>query len=451
MVFILIGILLSFVSQSVATVILVMSSLSILLLSFEEFLVTKWFFVDYFSQQMVILLVWLFFVILISTVEKMKMKFFLMNSLVFICGLFFITKSVLLIFILFELSIFPILILVLGWGAQPERIQAGFFLLAYTLFCSCPLFLMVCYSQMNGKEFIIWSSTFLSTPFFTSTLFTVFLLLGFLSKIPIFLTHIWLPKAHVEATMQGSMFLAGILLKLGVFGLIRTLPLLEFMFNKALSFFMAVSIFGTVFAALIASSSDDVKMTIAYASVSHMNLVIFSIFTQKLLGKGSAIITSFSHGMSSSLLFFSVYLVYNITHSRSMLLNKGISGIFPILILVFFLSWALNLSIPPSMGFWGELLSVISSFSFFVESTFILGIYFLLSSFYSMFSFGVLTHSESSFLIKHCSGKCMDLLSSFLLVTPLVWWFSCNSLDLPGENPKKYLCIYWYKPSERTK
>jgi NADH-ubiquinone oxidoreductase chain 4 len=132
--------------------------------------------------------------------------------------------SLLSFYVFFESRLIPTLFLILGWGYQPERVQAGIYLLFYTLLASLPLLVGILFIYNNLCSlclFLLWSGSG-----FSGGLFYVCMIFAFLVRIPIFMVHLWLPRAHVEAPVSGSMILAGVLLKLGGYGLISVFPLL---------------------------------------------------------------------------------------------------------------------------------------------------------------------------------------------------------------------------------
>lgn len=131
--------------------------------------------------------------------------------------------SLLSFYIFFESRLIPTLFLILGWGYQPERVQAGIYLLFYTLLASLPLLvgILFIYNCLGSLCLFLLQGSFVS-----GGLFYVCIIFAFLVRMPMFIVHLWLPRAHVEAPVSGSMILAGVLLKLGGYGLIRVFPLL---------------------------------------------------------------------------------------------------------------------------------------------------------------------------------------------------------------------------------
>jgi len=196
-------------------------------------------------------------------------------------------------------------ILIGVWGSRERKIRAVYFIFYYTFLGSLFMLLAIIYIYINlgtlnyelisAYKFTDYEQYFLWFAFF----------LSFASKIPVFPFHIWLPEAHVEAPTVGSVLLAGILLKLGVYGLIR--------FN--LTLFPEASIFfspfvyllctlGVLYGSFTATRQTDLKRMIAYSSVAHMNLVTLGIFSFNVIGLEGALLQSISHGFVSSALFF---------------------------------------------------------------------------------------------------------------------------------------------------
>lgn len=154
-------------------------------------------------------------------------------------------------------------------------------------------------------------------------------LIGFLVKLPIFSTHLWLPKAHVEAPIAGSIVLAAILLKLGGYGLARMATLFQNIVSSTSSLLIRISITGAVATRLICMRQPDLKSLIAYSSVGHIGLILTGILSNSAWGISGSLIIIVAHGLSSSALFIIANLSYEITHTRSIFLTKGLITINP--------------------------------------------------------------------------------------------------------------------------
>ncbi len=329
-----------------------------------------------------------------------------------------------LFYIFFESRLIPIFLMIIGWGYQPERIRASLYLLFYTLAASLPLLLGVFWLQrvVGSVEF----GAFIGLNSLNTFLFFI-LIMAFLVKIPIYLVHLWLPKAHVEAPVAGSIILAGILLKLGGYGLIRLFSVFyqEVIFFS--NFLFTVGIVGGILACFVCFRQVDSKSLIAYSSVAHMALVLVGLITITVYGWWGCYTIILAHGICSSGLFCLVGLCYNRLGSRRMFLMRGIVIVSPLFALWWFLFSIFNMGAPPSLNLFGEILIFISSFRWLSFCSLIVGLVSFLSAAYSLFLFSCTQHGKLNYLVGFFSDvECKEHLILFshlfllLLVVPLI-------------------------------
>nr|YP_009716216.1 NADH dehydrogenase subunit 4 [Vulcanolepas fijiensis]QGL53218.1 NADH dehydrogenase subunit 4 [Vulcanolepas fijiensis] len=297
-------------------------------------------------------------------------------------------------YIFFEGSLIPIYMLIMGWGYQPERLQAGIYLLLYTVFASLPLLISLFYlgKSMGGYSFVLLKSNFL---FFNwVNLWFFFSIFAFLVKLPVFYFHLWLPKAHVEAPVSGSMMLAGVLLKLGCYGLMRLMPFFEGSVMCLSSMLLSLGLLGGLLVSFICLRQVDLKSLIAYSSVSHMGLALAGLGSWGLWGFSSCLYTCLAHGLCSSGLFFLSGVIYERSGSRSIFINKGMLLLMPSMSFWWFIYCIGNMAAPVVLNLVGEvgLLGSIMSFSSFTL-IFLMAFSFM-GACYSLFLFSSIQHGK---------------------------------------------------------
>jgi len=309
---------------------------------------------DVWGRILILLRVWVLVLIVVSRVEviyKMEYIFLIVVMLIFLVIRFSFLR-LLGFYISFEASLIPTLIIIMGWGYQPERIKAGMYLIFYTLGISLPLLIVILFFWVEEGRLII--GEFMGE---INIFIYLGLIMAFLVKMPIFLFHLWLPKAHVEAPVAGSMVLAGILLKLGGYGLIRVLPVIKFI-GLFRTLWIRVGLVGGYITRMVCLRQVDIKSLVAYSSVGHMGIVIGGLFRGNFLGYQGAYRLIIAHGLCSSGLFCAVNILYERRSRRSLVIRKGILEIAPSFALWWFLLCVGNIAAPPSFNLVGEIMLI---------------------------------------------------------------------------------------------
>lgn len=325
---------------------------------------------------------------------------------------FFISPGFGFLYITFELSLIPILYIIVRWGYQPERLSASFYISLYTIVGSLPLLLFILKATQSSFDF-----TFPNVP--GNVIWYFCGVTAFLVKIPVWGLHLWLPKAHVEAPVVGSMILAGVLLKLGGFGLLKIWT--RFIRTARTNFFvLSVSLWCLLILPIVCLLIVDTKVLIAYSSIIHIALIVGAILRGSIVGVWGAFWIIVAHGFSSPLMFFLANKYYESSLRRNLLLQKGLSSLRPFLAFFWFLALSHSIAAPPSLGLFSEFLICFRLLKISLICLVFIGLSVFFGGAIRLYLFSSRLGSTQSKLIRLIRFK--EMIISYLLLFPIRFW-----------------------------
>jgi len=345
--------------------------------------------------------------------EKIPLYFALLLLTESILMGFFLSLNIVLFYIFFEIILIPMLLIIGIWGGK-DKIYASYKFFLYTFSGSVLMLIAIIYIILQecnpientisirsvcNNSYMLTLGGFIKEQYWQGQAWVWwFIFIGLAVKVPMWPLHRWLPKTHVEAPTGGSMILAGILLKMGGYGMLRLLidpfPRLSAQFSDIV---IIISIIGIIYTSLVALAQEDMKKLIAYSSIAHMGYVTAGIFSGTPHGISGAIIQMISHGLISPALFFIVGVLYDRKHTREIKAYGGLAKVMPQLAIFFMLQMLGSIGLPGTSGFIGEFTTIVAGVEKNLYYGFLMSIGVVLGAVYMLKLYGnVMFHNTKA-------------------------------------------------------
>lgn len=380
--------------------------------------------IDGISLYFVLLTTFITPICLLSNWDSIKsgIKYFVIAFLVLETLLIavFVVLDLMLFYIFFESVLIPLFLIVGIWGGSESRVRASFLLFLYTLAGSLFMLLaiMVIYYNIGSTDFTMISLADISLD--SQKLLWLAFFLSFAVKTPLVPFHMWLPRAHAEAPLAGSIILAGLILKLATYGYLRIL--INFM-PDATSYFsplvQTIAVVTLIYSSLATVRQVDFKALVAYSSIGHMAVVVLGLFSNTIIGIEGAIALSIAHGVISPAMFILVGgVLYDRFHTRVIRYYRGMTVYMPVFSALFFVTTCFNMAVPLSLNWIGEFMSLAGTF----QRSPLIGVLgassIILSAAYSIYLFNRISYGAYS---RYLSFTTDITRREFMLMLPLLF------------------------------
>ena len=385
-----------------------------------------------FNYWMIVLTIWVTIAIVLIRLNTKKIRYFLvvLTALILILTGFFLVDNFLIMYIFFEISIIPTFFLIMGWGTQPERLLARWYFMLYTIVGSLPIIaaLIIIENVKFSLNIEMYYLLIAKYPYLYLVQF-----IPFCVKIPIWGAHLWLPKAHVEAPVRGSIILAGLLLKTGGYGIMKYS--IAFTPNLlVINSLYSINLWSLLVVRLICLTLVDIKLIIAYTSIAHMALITIALLRIRNIGLLGAKLIIISHGLISPLLFAIAYINYKRSNSRNLVMHKGIIASTTAM---WFIGLAGNMAAPPSLNLVGEIFIRFALTKWRMLSLGFIGIATILRASYSLYLYSAISGYSDKINNSTSSGEKTAII---MLLTPAYIIFSCVNIICSRSFKKRLFC-----------